>query len=499
MRLNRIIGLTLASLCLAPLPGCEMNHSPQPGSTPQINAVRGADEQDEGARSYARITRQFGIYDDPELTAYVDRIGRRLAKVSEQPDAPWTFTVLDTAAVNAYSTQGGYIYLTRGLLALASDEAQLAGVIGHEIGHVTAGHYAQRLERSGIMLFLLSVGAIGLAVLGADPTMFNNALTLGEPVGSSLLAVYSRSDEIEADDLGIRYMLRAGYDPYAQADFLKRLTASRDLQLRIAQTNYDASRVDFFATHPSNAPRIRQAIQTAHQAAASAPDADARNRKQFLAAIDGIVYGVKSDLGFVEGRTFRHPRLGISLTAPPQFTFTSLAQAIVARGPQGARFIMAAAEDHEGPLTDYIRQTWMPAIASSASIGALRDLTSEHINGIEAATAVLPVEDDEGAHDVLLVAYRLDRKIYRVIGTVPEGADLLPALREAARTFRRLSAEEAARLREKRIEIVSAESEVDAMAARMNVTEYRVELFRVLNGLAPEDALTPGTQVKVVR
>jgi predicted Zn-dependent protease len=479
---------------------CEPADTRRAGLMPETSAVRSASEQREGDQAHSKIVARFGgVYQNDRVTAYVNSIGQRIARVSAQPAARWTFTVLDTPAVNAFAVPGGYVYVTRGLVALAGDEAQLAGVLGHEIGHVAAGHSALRRKRGTTAGIGLLAGAIGLSVLGVNPQVAGGLMDIGQAAAGGYLAQNSRGDELDADNLGIRYLARAGYDPHAQADFLDRLSASAELQTRIAGGSYNPNRVDFFASHPATGPRTRQAIQVAQAAGAVGTVGANRNRKGFLAAIDNMVYGDSAAQGFVDGRTFSHPKLRFTYTAPPGFTITNSANAVVATGPRKSRFIMDGDRNRGGALTDYIRGVWAPGLAKQFRSGRLAGLRRERINGLDAASAVMPVQLGNQTYDALLVAYRIDGKLYRITGLAPRGSGLLPAMDAAARSFRRLSTAEAGRLREKRIDIVPARGSVESMARRMNFDNYQVERFRLLNGLRPGEPLRAGERVKIVR
>ena len=502
MRFTRMLGQAMLGLGALALVACQPAGGRRAGLTPETSAVRPASEQREGDQNHPKIVARFGgVYQSDRVTAYVSGIGQRIARVSEQPTARWTFTVLDSPTVNAFAIPGGYVYVTRGLVALAGDEAQLAGVIGHEIGHVAAGHSALRRSRDTMAGLGLLAGAIGLSVLGVDPNVAGGLMNIGQAAAGGYLAQYSRGDELDADNLGIRYLARAGYDPYAQADFLDRLSASSELQARISGGGYDPNRVDFFATHPSTAQRTRQAIQVAQAAGGVGTVGADRNRERFLAAIDNMVYGDSAAQGFVDGRTFSHPKLRFTFTAPPRFTITNSANAVVAAGPRNSRFVMDGDRDRGGRLTDYIRGVWAPGLAGNFRTGQLTGLRRERINGLDAASAVLPVRLNNQTYDALLVAYRLDGKLYRITGLAPRGSGLLPAMTDAARSFRRLSGAEAGRLREKRIHIVTVRSgdTAERLARRMNFDDYALERFRVLNGLRPGAQLRAGERVKLVR
>lgn len=495
-RLGRAV-LGLGALALI---GCQQPGAPAPaGGAPQTSPVRSASAQRRGDEAHREILARFGgEYRDAQLSAYVREVGRRVVAASAQSGARWTFTVLDSPAINAFATPGGYVYVTRGLLALAGDEAQLAGVLGHEIGHVVAGHSALRRERATTASLGLLAGVIGLSVLGVDPQAAGALMNAGQAAAGGYLASYSRAEELEADDLGVRYLAQAGYDPYAQAEFLERLTAWNELQARIAGGQYDPNRVDFFSSHPATAERTRRAIDRAPGAGPAGTD---RGRDRFLAAIDGVTWGDSARQGFVRGRTFSHPELGFTFTVPPGFTIRNTTDAVLASGPHGARFILDGGRDPGGPLTEYIARTWAPAIAREQPTGRLRGLAPERINGLDAARGVLPVRIGGRVFDALLVAVRMNGTIYRMTGLAPRDSGLLRPLEQAAWSFRRLSAGEAAGLRETRIQVVPVRpgDTVESLAPRMNVNSHAVERFRVLNGLGPGEALPPARRVKLVR
>ena len=502
MRFTTMFGRAMLALGALSVAACGPASSRQAGPTPETSAMRAASEQREGDQNHPKIVARFGgEYQDRRVTAYVNEIGHRIARVSAQPTARWTFTVLDSPTVNAFAIPGGYVYVTRGLVALAGDEAQLAGVLGHEIGHVAAGHSALRRERSTTAGIGLLAGAIGLLVLGVDPQTAGGLMDIGQVAAGGYLAQNSRGDELDADNLGIRYLARAGYDPYAQADFLDRLSASSELHARIAGGGYDPNRVDFFASHPATGLRTRQAIQVAQSAGAIGTVGTNRNRARFLTTIDNMVYGDSAAQGFVDGRTFSHPKLRFTYTVPPRFTITNSADAVVATGPREARFIMDGVRNRGGSLTDYIHGVWAPGLAKQFRTGQLTGLRRERINGLNSASAVMPVRLGNQTYDALLVAYRIDGRLYRITGLAPRGSGLLGAMDAAARSFRRLSVAEAGRLHEKRIDIVSVRGgdTAERLARRMNFDAYRIERFRVLNGLRPGEPLRVGDKVKLVR
>ncbi|MEL6479089.1 MAG: M48 family metalloprotease, partial [Pseudomonadota bacterium] len=336
MRLATLLAATALGAMV--LSGCQTSQTGARAPTgaapaPDTVAVRSPSEQKLGDENHPKILARYGgVYKNARLTSYVNEIGAELAAVSEQPQAKWTFTVLDTPTVNAFALPGGYVYVTRGLVALAEDEAELAGVIGHEIGHVTAGHSSLRQERGTVAGVGLLLGAIGLSVLGVEGSAAQGLLQIGQAAAGGILADYSRGDELDADNLGIRYLARAGYDPYAQADFLDSMGQASALEARIAGRGYNPNSVDFFASHPANGPRTRQAIEVAKQNGLALPQGSNRNQRRFLEVIDGITWGDSPDQGFVQGRRFSHPKLRFTYAAPQGFTITNSTNSVTARG-----------------------------------------------------------------------------------------------------------------------------------------------------------------------
>ena len=214
-----------------------------------------AEEQRIGAQEHPKILRAFGgAYEDPKLTPYIKSIGQFLVQTSETPGADFTFTILNTPLVNAFALPGGYIYVTRGLLALASNEAEVAGVLAHEIGHVTARHSASRATNTG----LARLGLVILDVLSGN----SMASQIGEVGALAVIQSYSRDDEFEADSLGVKYLSRAGFDPNAMSTFLEKLGAHSSFEAARLGVAREKG-IDFFASHPRTPERVKRAIQLA--------------------------------------------------------------------------------------------------------------------------------------------------------------------------------------------------------------------------------------------
>jgi predicted Zn-dependent protease len=493
MRRLFAIPLLIAALALG---GCAA-----PGGAPQTTAMRSESDAQIGAQAHRQVLAQYGGAYDGRVSGYVRDIGMRIARTSEQPDAAWTFTVLDSPVVNAFALPGGYVYVTRGLIALAEDEAELAGVIGHEIGHVTADHSARRRTQSAVAQLGVLAAVVGAAALGVEGAALDAVGQLGSAMGQGAVASYSRAQELEADRLGVRYLARAGYDPSAQADFLDSMADQSALQARLQGGSYDPTRVDFFATHPATAARVREAIDAVAAEGVAAPAGAPRNRDAFLRAIDGMTFGDSAAQGFVRGDRFIHPELRLEFAAPRGWRITNAAQAVAMRGP-GGQTVFDGGRDPGGPLARYVSEVWAASIARDARTGRLQDLETFRIDGLEAAGAWLPVQTRQGVAAARLTAIRTpDGRLWRFFGLAdPNNGAAMEAVRAAPQSFRRLSQAEAARARPYRVTVhtVRGGETVASLAARTPFDSEREARFRVLNGLEPGERLRPGDKVKLV-
>ncbi|RMD61060.1 MAG: hypothetical protein D6826_10945 [Alphaproteobacteria bacterium] len=430
---------------------------------------------------------QFGgVYDDPALAAYVSSVGTLLARTSETPDLKFTFTVLNSPIVNAFALPGGYVYVTRGLLALAGDEAELAGVLAHEIGHVTARHAAERYGQTVTAQIL----QLGIGVLTG-----NRALTRATGIVSQIaLRSFSREQEHEADLLGIRYLARAGYDPGAMAGFLEKLLADSRLEAELSGEPGRADEFNIMQTHPRTIDRVRAAMAAAGVSAVAQP---MRARDIYLAKIDGLLYGDDPDEGFIRGRRFLHPKLRFAFEVPAGFRLVNTSRAVLAKGPDGAVIVFdRARKPFAGAMTAYLTRVWAQGVA-------LSDVEAITINGLAAATGWTRLNTRRGVRDVRLVAIRSDDDaIYRMLFvTTPAQTTALELdLRRTTYSFRRLSPAEAAALKPLRLRIhtVRPGETVTGLAAHMAFPDHRLERFLVLNGLARDARLTPGDKVKLV-
>lgn len=477
-------GLAAAALLSLLLAGCQSvlnDDSLRPSDNPvTVDTVTRYDKLAEIAREqHPRILATYGgEYSDPKLERMVARIVGKLILASDDPNQTYQVTILNSPNVNAFALPGGFLYVTRGLLALANDSAELATVIAHEMGHVTANHGLQRQQKEAEEVL---AAAVVNDVLGANADA-RAALVRGK----LRLAQFSRNQELEADAIGIRSAGKAGYDPYAAARFLQSMAAYADFRSVSGAT--DAS-LDFLATHPNAPQRIDLARGHAHNI--GPPGTGERDRDHLLAGIDGMLFGDTPEEGYVRGHTFLHPGLGVAFSVPEGFVIDNSAAAVTAAGPGdvAVRFD-GVTLSRRTPLTDYIRSGWV----SGLDPATVRPFT---VNGQEAARAAASA--DGWQFDVTVI--RAGSQVYRLLTAAPAGSPaLMPTADSVARSFRLLSDSEKAALRPLRIRVVTvgAGETVASLAARMSGIDRKLELFRLINGLSPGSTVSAGDKVKII-
>lgn len=481
--------MTAWAACLAGalllLSGCSTN--PATGRSSFTGFMSESDERQVGAESHPKVLEEFGgAAGGPELGAYVTSIGKLLASTSERPDIPFTFTVLNSPIVNAFAIPGGYVYVTRGLLALANDEAELAGVMAHEIGHITARHSAQRYSQS----MLAQIGLIGLGLATGSSSLIN----LAGAGAQVYLQSYSRDQEFESDSLGVRYLSRANYDPKAMSSFLESLLADSRLDAAIAGRPESADEYNIMATHPRTIDRVERAIASASEAQVTEP---ITARDIYLDKIDGLVYGDDPAQGFIKGRRFAHPQLKLEFVVPQGYRLRNSAKAVVAGGPQDAQIVFdGGPASYNGDMATYLVNVW----AAKVGLDSVERIT---VNGMEGATGTAVLDTQGGRAFVRLVAVRFPNgRVYRLLCVAPVSgaASIDQGFRSTAASLRPISDAEAAALKPMRIRVVTvgAGDSVASLASRMPFEDYREERFRILNGLGPNEPLVAGQRVKLI-
>ncbi|WVT03360.1 M48 family metalloprotease [Sinorhizobium chiapasense] len=480
--------LMVAFLATALLSACqsviEQTYEPtvSPSSNPQIvEEVQKNDPRAQlGAREHPRIVASYGgEYKDAKTERLVARITGALTAVSENPQQSYRITILNSPAINAFALPGGYLYVTRGLLALANDASEVAAVLSHEMAHVTANHGIERQQReeaeviaSRVVSEVLSSNLAGKQALAR---------------GKLRLAAFSRNQELQADVIGVRMLGEAGYDPYAAARFLDSMAA----YARFTAVDPEADQsLDFLSSHPNAPQRVELARRHARAFGVEGTIGD-RGRDYYLAGIDGILYGDSPQEGYVRGQTFLHGQLGIRFDVPVGFQIDNKAEAVLATGPGDIAIRFDGVADTAGrSLTDYIASGWVTGLQPDT-------IHPISVNGLEAATA--RASADRWDFDVTVI--RIDNRIYRFLTAVPKGSSALESAASQLRSsFRRMTRAEVQSLKPLRIRVVTVRSgdTMATLAARMMGTDRKLDLFRLINAMQITSTVKPGDKVKII-
>jgi predicted Zn-dependent protease len=485
--------LTAAALSLSTLGACTTNTAT--GESQFTAFMSPEQELRVGAQEHPKILAQFGgeYTEVPALNAYIQDLGMDLAKLSEQPDLPYQFTILNDEAINAFALPGGYVYITRGLLALADSEAEVAGVLGHEIGHVTARHTAERYSRA-------VATSIGASILGTVAGAYG-ARGAGQLIntGAQLyLQAFSREQEMQSDTLGVRYMTRAGYDPSGLTSFFHKLKGSTELRAAELGRPELADQYSAMASHPRTDDRIVNAIKLARE---NRPPNPRFGRERLMEMVEGMVFRDHPDQGIRRGRLFQHPGLRIEFKAPPDFVLLNSPSSVQAVGPEGATITFDAAPPASArpyaDVRDFLVREWAPRL----KLDGVQRIT---VNGMEGATgAASGLRTNSGPRDVRLVAIRRDRDtIFRFAFLSPSArtAALNEEFRRMTYSFRTLSEAEAAVVKPMRIGLhtVRQGDTVESLAETMPMERFKIEWFELLNAVDRGTPLVPGSLVKVV-
>jgi predicted Zn-dependent protease len=386
--------LTLLALLVAS--GCAVN--PATGGN-QLMLVSEAQEIQMGRQADSAVVASIGLYPDAVWQRYIQQFGARLAATSERPTLPWTFRVVDDPAVNAFALPGGFVYVTRGLLAHLTSEAELASVVGHEIGHVTARHTAAEMSKQQLIGLGLAVGSMASSQVAKYAGTANQALGI-------LYLKFSRDDESQADQLGLRYMRRANYDPRQMPEVFRMLD-------RLSAAEGGGRLPTWLETHPSPANRV---AAIAGQIAALPQDFSGTsvNRDVYERLLDGLVFGLNPRQGYFTGGQFTHPELRFRLTFPEGWTTNNGAQAVVAVSPQKDAVVELSQATE--PSADAAARAFLSQQGITGGASARVSLSG----GLPGVSAPFAAATDNGAlrGTVLFVEY--GGAVYRIVGYAPE-------------------------------------------------------------------------------
>lgn len=449
-----------------------------PNGTPQAIPA-GTDPEDAviGLREHPRIVAAYGgEYNNRRAEVMVEGIVTRLLQAANQPQNAFTVTILDSAQVNAFALPGGYIYVTRGILALANDSSELAAVLAHEIAHVTLRHARARTnrQRTSELVDQVITSVFG-GDLATDQTAARSRLSL---------AAFTQSQELQADEEGVLIAGRAGYDPHAAGRFLAAMARFSEFS-----SGQEEQADDFLSSHPSTPNRIQRAVETARSF--GAPGIGETDRAGYLAAIDGLSFGESPSQGVIVGQRFVHPSLRFTFTVPDHYELQNTPTAVVGVAGDGeaVRFDSAdvpAAMD----LQDYLKSGWIAGLDP-------KSVTGEQHNGVDMASGSARTPE----WFFRVTALRFDGEVYRFIfASRADSRAFAGAASQTIASFRRTTRTDLQAVSELNVELVTARAgdSVDTLAARMASVPKARQLFMILNNLFAGDPIVQGQKYKIV-
>ncbi len=450
----------------------------------EIVLVSESEEMAMGQATDSQTRDDYGVVDDARLQSYVQGLGRKLASVSHRPNLDWHFTVVDSPVINAFALPGGYIYLTRGILAYLANEAELAGVLGHEIAHVTARHSVQQITREELAQIGLGVGGI------LSPTFARFGGLAQDSLGLLFLR-FSRDNEREADRLGVEYAARLGYDPREVSNFfevLGRMSAAADRE----------TIPGWLSTHPDPPERV-QATRTLGEEwirnLGLTPERMKINRETHLGNIDGIVFGDDPRSGFAEGARFFHPSLEFQILFPQGWRIDNTRAAVLAIDSQrAAQLQLSIAKTPPGTSApDYAR-----LLAQQGMVPRRGGET--RINGYPAFLGYYSQPTENGIVAIVAAFIEYKQRLYEIWGATTDIERYGDRLEESIKSFESLEERRVLSAQPDRLKLYFAKQDdnLSAIAARLNNPRVNADQLAILNRLAIGAAITPGRQIKVI-
>jgi predicted Zn-dependent protease len=433
-----------------------------------------------GRTSDIEVRKQYRVYANPALQSYVNRVGQKVAEHSHRSNIHYTFTVLDSPEINAFALPGGYVYITRGILAYLNSEAEMAAVLGHEIGHVTARHGVR--QQSAAQATNLGISIVSIFVPQLNSQIGHDLTNM---FGGALLSGYGRDHELEADRLGAQYLARSEYDPQAMIRVIGVLKNQESFDAVIAKqegrepSHYHGT----FATHPDNDTRLQQVVgEAGHLTVANANE----NQSEFLKQTDGLIFNESIDEGVVRGNKFMHPELGIALTFPPDWSVKNSPTQLVALSPKSDAAIQLKIDPKPaGTATEYAHN----AIGNGATV------ESQEIENMHAAIG--------SASNAILGVIYYGRKAF-LIQCNAKTAETLSAQREAMKTtirsFHALSEDERKQIRPLTIKITTVKKgdTYTKLAQHSPLGKNAESYLRLINAQYPQGEPAAGQTLKII-
>lgn len=444
-----------------------------------------------GRKTHKEILQQFSVYDNPELQAYVSSVGEELAKNSHRSNLIYRFTVLDSKDVNAFALPGGYIYITRGLMAYLNSEAELAAVLGHEIGHVTARHSVRQYsatQLTGIGTVLASIFIPGMNQVGSQ---------LMQVLGTALLRGYGREHELEADKLGAEYVARTNYDTESMLDVIRVLKNQETFETQRAKSEGREPRIyhGLFSTHPDHDTRLQEIVEYASKYQSQTESR--KGEEEYLNKIDGLIFGDNPEQGITRNNNFYHETLNFSLAFPRKWNITNLPEKLIITAPQGVATQQMLLQDINKKISP--REFMIQRLG----LKSLRDDKRLKIDGLEAHTGIATINTGEGKRAARITVIYFNKQAYILLGVTKDPKALShydAAFMQTARSFHRMTDNERALATPLRLKIVKSTPETNfkSLAEQSPLEKYQEEQLRLLNGLYPQGKANSKSLLKII-
>ena len=443
-----------------------------------------AQEVETGRQEDVKVRQEYSVYDDKALQQYVNAVGQRLGKASHRPGLQYSYVVVDSPDINAFALPGGYIYITRGILAYLNSEAELAAVLGHETGHVTARHSVQQISAA-------TAAGVGASLVGVFVPILRNPVgdTVLSMLGNVLLSGYGREHELEADRLGAEYLLRTGYDPQAMIKVVGALKNQElfDAEVAAAEGRQPRAYHGVFASHPDNDQRLQEVVAEAGRLPSSGARA---NQEEFLRMIDGLPFGSSERQGFVRDFVFYHRKLGLAIKFPEQWRINNQPARVSAKNRADDALIeMRLAGRAMGTPADVLRK----------AVGDAREVTTTTINGLPAAITTTSVR----GYPTRAAVVFLGSSAYLIGGQARSDAALqqaLPQINATISSFHAMTDTERNAVRPLTLRIINARDGMTfaELARNSPLGRNAISHLRLLNALYPNGEPVAGQALKII-
>jgi predicted Zn-dependent protease len=444
----------------------------------QLNLIPESQEIEMGQQAAKQVSEQIGLYPEPKVTTYVDALGKKLGALSDRPNVPFQFHIADDSAVNAFALPGGPVFVTRGILAYMTSEAELATVVGHEIGHVAARHSVNQLSKQQVAQLGLGIGSI------LSPSLQKYGQLAGAGLGLLFLK-YSREDEHQADELGFRYALKAGYDVRVMTDLFRLLEG-------VSQAGQGGRLPEWLATHPNPENRLKTIEQRLEKTQMDYSQL-AVNRDTYLNTINGIVFGENPRQGFFKGSTFFHPDLKFRIDFPSGWKTQNQPQAVASISPsQDAIFELA-------PTGESSPQAAVQKFASQDV--QVVDPRTGNVNSFPAVSCRFQAQTQQGVLAGLAYFISYGGKTYALLGytTPPKLSSYEPIFQKSIDSFNELTDPEVLKVQPARIEVVKLSQPMTvAQFYAQYPSSIPLEQVALINGLDKNGTIPAGHWVKRV-